>query len=77
MMKLPNVLPGHWHTQQGHEMAERYAKMTRDDITGKQFTDFELANGVYMHDDLVFQTIAKDRIRWLSVQLAIAKGNCK
>ena len=75
--KLPIVLPGHWETPDGHDMAMRYADGTRDSLALCNKTDLELANMVFMasrHDLnlIVVQTAAKDRIRWLSVQLAMA-----
>ena len=42
-------------------------------------TDFELANAVFMADRndlglIVYQTAAKERIRWLSLRLAEAEA---
>lgn len=76
---LPTELPGHWSTVEGRAMAERYAKMTRRELGNAQYTDFETANAIYMVDRndlslIVWQTAAKERIRWLSVQLAIAQA---
>lgn len=59
------------------QFSKRYGKMDRAELSGGHMTDFEAANHVYMVDrtslDLLgAQTVAKDRIRWLSVQLARA-----
>ena len=45
----------------------------------KHMTDFELANAVFMADRsdldlIIYQTAAKERIRWLSLRLAAALG---
>jgi hypothetical protein len=74
----PDVLPGHWETPEGREMAAEYASKERADLAMGKETDLGLANLVYMVDrnslDLIaFQTAAKERIRWLSAQLAIAR----
>jgi hypothetical protein len=74
--ELPDVLPGHWETAEGHEKAREYATMIRADLCMGGRTDLDLANAVFMagrHDlDLIhYQTAAKERMRWLSVQLAL------
>lgn len=79
--ELPENLPGHWQTKAGLEMATEYAGWGRDRIGKRDLTDFELANAVFMasRDDLdliVYQTAAKERIRWLSVHLALAQMEC-
>jgi hypothetical protein len=71
------VLPGHWTTPEGREKAVEYATMRRADLTHGDKPDLAMANAVYLVDryslDLLpMQTAAKERIRWLSVQLAIA-----
>ena len=76
---LDPVAPGHWETPAGLAMAEEYAAMTREDLAKSAMSDFELANRQYLagREDLdlvAWQTAAKERIRWLSVQLAIAQG---
>lgn len=73
--ELPDTLPGHWRGVEGREMAERCLTEKREELTYGHLTDMELANGVFMasrHDlDLIhWQTAAKERIRWLSAQLA-------
>lgn len=78
-LALPESLGGFWSTAEGREMALEYAGKTRKDLGKGDMTDFQLANGVYLasRDDLdliIYQTAAKERIRWLSVQLAIAQG---
>lgn len=74
---LPAILPNHWSTPAGQEMAERYATMSRGELGRASESDFALANSIFMADRsdldlIVFQTAAKERIRWLSVQLALA-----
>jgi hypothetical protein len=76
---LPAVLPGHWATEEGREKALAYAGKARADLAHGQMSDLALANRVFMAsrndlDLIVWQTAAKDRIRWLSVQLAIANA---
>jgi hypothetical protein len=76
---LPATLPGHWDTPAGHEMATEYAKLTRAKLGNAHRSDFAVANDVYMADRgdldlIVHQTAAKERIRWLSVQLALAQA---
>ena len=75
--KLPDRLPGHWDTNAGLAIAMDYANQTRNDLAHGLMTDMELANRINMADrgdlDLIaWQTAAKERIRWLSVQLALA-----
>jgi hypothetical protein len=71
------IAPGHWDTSEGHEMAVEYAARDRASLMMGDLSDFALANAQFMADrnsiDLIaFQTAAKQRIRWLSVQLAAA-----
>lgn len=78
-MTLPDNLPGHWTTPDGAEMAQRYVDIPRHQLFGGDFTDFEAAHRVAMtsRNDLDFEAslaLARDRIRWLSVQLAVAKA---
>jgi hypothetical protein len=75
---LPRALPGHWDTDAGHDIATQYAKTKRADLMRPQVSDLVLANEIFMTDRndpalIVYQQAAKDRIRWLSVQLAIAQ----
>lgn len=58
-------------------MARAYSKKSRTEIGYGDRTDFDIANAVFMADrnslDLgILQQAAKERIRWLSVQLAMA-----
>lgn len=82
MRDLPCPLPGHWNASDGHEMALRYAPKTREQLAGGISTDmlvaFEIAS--LCRDDHDFEAVlstAKDRIRWLSVQLALAQMEAK
>lgn len=73
---LPPVVAGHWNTADGQEMAARYAVMTRNQLASGQMSDMEAAFyiAMTMRDDLNHEgrlSVAKDRIRWLSVQLAL------
>lgn len=73
--RLPNALTGHWETPDP-EMLEDYAKRDRSDLAHGDMTDFALANRQFMAgrtdlDLIAWQTAAKERIRWLSVQLAL------
>jgi hypothetical protein len=75
MADLPDVLSGHWSTAEGREMAERYAAMSRADLSDAGRTDLELANALFLVDGPIgLQTAAKERMRWLSVQLALARA---
>lgn len=78
MTDLPETLPGHWMTPGGLDKAQEYARVGRDRLGKPDMTDFELANAQFMAsredlDLIVYQTAAKERIRWLSVQLALAQ----
>ena len=69
--------PGHWSSDEGTEMANNYISMARDDLAYGHKSDLELANAIFMAsrndlDLMGLQTAAKERIRWLSVQLAVA-----
>lgn len=63
------------------DIEPQYRDRARVDLVGGDLTDFQLANEIYMADYkdmgayrmLALQTAAKDRIRWLSVQLAILR----
>tara|TARA_R110000868_G_scaffold118062_13_gene313367 strand:+ start:2986 stop:3555 length:570 start_codon:yes stop_codon:yes gene_type:complete len=78
--RLPGIAPGHWNTPDGLEMAQEYAGMDRAELTKGDFSDFALANAVFMAsrgdlDLIVYQTAAKERIRWLSTQLALSTAH--
>lgn len=75
--EFSDPIAGHWSTDEGTEMANRYLGMTRDELGHGTKTDLELANAIFMvgRDSLSLmglQTAAKERIRWLSAQLAKA-----
>ena len=79
---LPHALPGHWATASGWSMAMTYAEKDRADLAMGARSDLMLANDVFLvgrYDlDLIqFQEAAKQRIRWLSVQLAMAEAALK
>jgi len=76
---LPVSLPGHWLTEDGHAKAREYATKPREWLALAEMPDYLLANAVFMvdRDSLelgIYQTAAKERIRWLSVKLAIAEA---
>lgn len=76
--KLPENLPGHWDTTHGAHLARDYVGKTREQLCNGKESDMGIAFDVamLMRNDLNFEpvlTAAKDRIRWLSVQLAIAQ----
>jgi hypothetical protein len=76
--KLPEMLLGHWDTTHGAHLAREYARKTRDHLCNGKESDMGLAFDVamLMRNDLNFEPIlaaAKDRIRWLSVQLALSE----
>lgn len=79
MTDLPCPLPGHWNATDGHAMAMEYALKTREQLCDGGSTDmlvaFEIAS--LRRDDPpgMFEptlAAARDRIRWLSVHLAMA-----
>jgi hypothetical protein len=74
---LPDQLEGHWDTAEGRQIAEGYRAKSRGELCHGEMSDLMLANAIYMasRNDLeliAFQEAAKQRIRWLSVQLALA-----
>lgn len=74
---LPAAMPGHWDTPEGREMATEYLGMRREELTKGDMSDLLLANAQFLAsradlDLIVYQTAAKERIRWLSAQLAAA-----
>lgn len=78
MTEFAEPVPGHWSTDEGTDMANTYAAKTREQLAYGNKTDLELANAIFMVGrgdlDLIgLQTAAKERIRWLSVQLALAR----
>lgn len=77
--ELPGILPGHWETDEGSGMAKHYLAehSTRDTLHAGHLSDFMVAHQIAMtgRGDLAFEgklLTAKDRIRWLSAQLALA-----
>lgn len=77
-MTIPDTLPGHWDSAAGAEMAREYAGMTRAQLCGGDLTDSNVAFRTAMLgrnqlDHEAVLTVAKDRIRWLSVQLALSQ----
>lgn len=79
MNHFSGPVTGHLVTDSGTDMANSYLEMSRDDLAYGQRSDLELANDIYMasrHDLelLSLQTAAKERIRWLSAQLARANA---
>ncbi len=73
MSDLPETLPGHWMTPSGHQMAQRFVDKPRSSLMMADHSDLELANALYLESGpIALQTAAKDRMRWLSVQLALA-----
>lgn len=70
-------LPGHWDTTEGAEVASLIVDEKREHLTMGDMSDFHFANAQYLAsrndlDLIVYQTAAKERIRWLSAQLAQA-----
>jgi hypothetical protein len=75
---LPSQVAGQWDTPDGHEIASEYLGRDRSDLAMGEMSDLLLANTVFMADRfdlglLAYQTAAKERIRWLSAQLALAR----
>lgn len=66
---------GHWNTDEGTQMANSAMQETRANLCKGHLSDFQLANAQYLAsrtdlDLTLWQTAAKERIRWLSAQLA-------
>lgn len=79
MVDLPTILHGHWETPESAVIVARCVDQTRVDLCMGDCADLSLANAIFLIDryslDLLpLQTAAKERIRWLSVQLAIANA---
>lgn len=72
MADLPAFIPGHWDTMEGYSMALEYAGKQRCELFAQNETDMAVANRVFMDPSIMNLTVAKSRIRWLSVQLALA-----
>jgi hypothetical protein len=75
--RMPETMPGHWDTAEGREMAINYAAKDRASLMMGDMSDFAFANAQFMSDrhdldHLAYQTAAKQRIRWLSAQLALS-----
>jgi hypothetical protein len=78
---LPEVLPGFWTSKEGYDVALEYAKMEQSQLTRGDTPNDEVAarlNALTSFDLqlIVWQTAAKERIRWLSVQYAIERIKC-
>lgn len=79
---LPDAMTGHWDTPEGRDFAVEYLAKDRASLCMGNLSDFHLANAQYLEDISVgtvtfqsaigIQTAAKERIRWLSAQLAAA-----
>lgn len=74
-MTFTKPQPPHWDTDEGTEKANEYLELKREDLGYGHLTDFQLANAQYLCGrgslELIgYQTAAKERIRWLSAQLA-------
>lgn len=74
-MKFEHPVTGHWDSAEGAAKATEQLSTTREQLGFANMTDFHLANAVFLADrhslDLIaYQTAAKERIRWLSAQLA-------
>lgn len=72
---LADTMPGHWDTEAGAEIAREYLGKDRVDLAMGDVSDLTLANAQYLvsrdsFELIHYQTAAKERIRWLSAQLA-------
>lgn len=79
MSGLPDKVPGHWETENGAAVARMEVKRKREQLAYGNRSDYDLANAIFMVDRgsldmLPMQQAAKERIRWLSVQLAVAQA---
>lgn len=79
MADLPDSLPGHWDSSDGKAIAEEYLTLDRSDLAMPELSDLHLANAQFLVSrgslELIhYQTAAKERIRWLSAQLAATQA---
>lgn len=77
MKQFEQPVPRHWDAEDGIEMANRCLEESRDQLAMPTMSDLHLANAQflvsrYSLDLIAYQTAAKERIRWLSAQLARA-----
>lgn len=73
--QLPDVAAGHWSSAAGLQMAVGYATKTRADLGMHDVPDLALANALYLASgEIAIQTAAKERMRWLSVQLVLSEA---
>jgi len=77
----PVYVKGHWKSPAGQMLANEYLGRERTDLAKGDLSDFEIANGIFLAnrndlDLIIWQTAAKERIRWLSAQLAAANQKC-
>lgn len=77
---LPEDAGGHWSSIPGRDMAQGYIGEPRERLGLPGHSDFELANALFLAsresiDLMVYQTAAKDRIRWLSANLYAANAD--
>lgn len=68
-----------WVATDAADMVERQRAIRREDLPMCEMSDFQFANAQFMVDRydlelILYQTAAKERIRWLSVQLADAQA---
>lgn len=84
LQRLELALPGIWTPpadEAVQSLVDRYAGYTREDIFMPEMTDFYVAHyiggasrkGLTRNEVLQRSLVAQDRIRWLAVQLAIAR----
>lgn len=74
MGELPEVMPGHWTTPGGRDMALATLDDPHMARSRERISDFALANEVFLSPGIANLTDAKERIRWLSARLAL--GAC-
>lgn len=73
VVTLPESLPGHWTTPAGREMAMATLDDPHMARSRERISDFHLANEVFLSPGIANLTDAKERIRWLSAQLAVCQ----
>lgn len=71
---LPEIAPGHWSTAGGRDMALATLDDPHMARSRERITDFALANEVFLSPGIANLTDAKERIRWLSIQLLIVRA---
>lgn len=80
-IELPEKLPHHWETDSGFKLAVQYSKQDRISLYKGYMSDTDLVLNLEKSiksdtEFMMYQIAIKERIRWLSVHLAMEQINC-